>query len=46
VRCKNGAGGKVGESVPVDACVVTRVLDAGSVVRGKAACERIIVLWV
>jgi amidase len=38
-----GVVGWVGEWVPgVDARAVTRVLDAGSVVRGKAACERVI----
>ena len=35
----------MGKWVPsVDARAVTRVLDAGSVVRGKTACERIIVM--
>jgi amidase len=40
VKCTNGTGGKVGEWVPkVDATLVTRLLDAGGVIKGKAACE-------
>jgi amidase len=40
VKCTNGTGGKVGDWVPkVDATLVTRLLDAGGVIKGKAACE-------
>lgn len=40
VKCTNGTGGKVGEWVPkVDATLVTRLLDAGGIIKGKAACE-------
>jgi hypothetical protein len=40
VKCTNGTGGKVGEWVPkIDATLVTRILDAGGVIKGKAACE-------
>jgi amidase len=40
VKCTNGTGGKVGDWVPkVDATLVTRLLDAGGIIKGKAACE-------
>jgi len=40
VKCTNGTGGKVGNWVPkIDATLVTRLLDAGGVIKGKAACE-------
>jgi hypothetical protein len=40
VKCTNGTGGKVGEWVPkVDATLVTRLLGAGGIIKGKAACE-------
>jgi amidase len=40
VKCTNGMGGKSREWVPnVDATIVTRILDAGGVILGKATCE-------
>ncbi|KAE8446989.1 hypothetical protein EG329_011471 [Mollisiaceae sp. DMI_Dod_QoI] len=40
VRCTNGTGTGEGDWVPnVDATVVTRILDAGGFIKGKAACE-------
>jgi amidase len=40
IKCTNGIGGKVGEWTPkVDATLVTRILDAGGIILGKASCE-------
>ncbi|KIW73159.1 hypothetical protein PV04_01297 [Phialophora macrospora] len=42
VRCLNGAAPVNGEWIPpYDATMVTRVLDAGGIIAGKAACENI-----
>lgn len=38
VKCTNGTGA-VDWTPEVDATLVTRILDAGGVIKGKAACE-------